>query len=1395
MSYDQTDQDQLYIEDGYFTPDGYYVYIAEARVDLTPYIDEGYIDFNYYEYYGGFASLTAELTEVVGQLKEAEAQLSSTVSTSVSAQRTRNADSAVDCAFTQTATVTRIQQGASAVSAQASQTTQAVKTVSADINAGALFSPSITVEAVKNMTAVIDCVATISADTQATKVFNITLSTVVTQSLQGVYTADAQSSIASDFNITATTDVVKEYSSNQSSEFTQTVSIDKLKRASASLSSAASLSAQALNLGDRPLQLETAGTTSFDTAQKKFGTHSLQQTGSQPISYYAGYDQLPQTSNFYISGWYRPDTGAINQSGIRYLAFIINTLRIDLLGDDTVRLSIIDTAGNLQVVGTSTAISANNWYHIAVSRKGQGLALWLNGTRAAYVNNFFDVFSFNNSTIQPLVRFAQTTGHYDEWEMQKDTFGIYDTANTTYTVPTTETANNETNTRFLFHWDNSYADDISKQGAATLSAQASQTSVITKTVGASANLTSAVTQTATATKAVQAQINLNAAFSQSVSAEDIDLAEIALSAEFTLQAQVDDLDLAAASLTSEFTFTVSTDKLKGAVIDVGAMFTPVIDCVATRVGDIDLTATAQLSATANYTVNFASAQTAQSTVSATPKVILNSQVFVNILRPETDYISYGAGTATDSERNVYSLGIVRTGTALEGTRYVVVAKFDPQGNFEWYKVVNTFNGTEERARISIANDEIYISYGETRNTWTTYLQKLDLNGNNVWAKQVNGFAITNFVLDSTYIYAVANYNGLNDQSILKINQSDGSVSWQKTYTNSTFSQIPFDATDIVVANTSVYVSYSYGFPSRVYKFSATNGAFQKAIRFNNATYLESITADSAGNIIAIPYYGLQDNVLMKLDSNLDIVWQKSYDIDTRIPGFVITDSNNNIYIGGPNQSSETNDGILTSFDSSGNFRWYGILTNTTNAIDFNSTSTHTAFINTAFSHIDSKQNWGVAQYNQLGAPEFHINLQTPFTSTLDWDIDSITVSTANKTISSISELNTSFNSIIFSNATPSTPTLTLTSYPVYVTKEFSSVQTSQTTVNAAGIRIRTGASAQTVTSTMTVTGTRLARADSTQASAFTQTAAGDATKPFASAQSSSFAVSSTIKRTRTVDSAISAQASVSAEPYDFTKADAQLTTTATISAEISKFAGSQAQLSTTATLAIAYTRIRPADIQTDSIATQLTAAFRNATGTVLLESNFAQQAQAVKTTDIVKEFNAVSSILAQAQTTVFAEANISAEATQTIQATKFRPAQANLSSNFTINISAVKTTNVISNNSAEFTQTTVNGRLRDFNTTLNAETAQNTQGLRVKIFTVNVNTSASILATAFALVKFEAGLTSNGFVVTVGDVEHIDPYYTYMIEQETRAFQIDEEPRLSTIDPETRVNIIKGSTL
>lgn len=51
--------DQYFIEEGYYTPTGYFAYIAEAQVDATFYIDPGYIDFSFFEERGSWSELTA----------------------------------------------------------------------------------------------------------------------------------------------------------------------------------------------------------------------------------------------------------------------------------------------------------------------------------------------------------------------------------------------------------------------------------------------------------------------------------------------------------------------------------------------------------------------------------------------------------------------------------------------------------------------------------------------------------------------------------------------------------------------------------------------------------------------------------------------------------------------------------------------------------------------------------------------------------------------------------------------------------------------------------------------------------------------------------------------------------------------------------------------------------------------------------------------------------------------------------------------------------------------------------------------------------------------------------------------------------------------------------------
>ena len=137
--------DNLYIELGYFTPEEYYVYSAEARLDSGYYIEPDYIELNYYEDPAGNTrfALTCELTEVEGQVVEATGAFESVVSLSASAERSRSVDSTITSAFTTTAIIGKLQDSV--------------------IACEALFTPSLTVEVTKNSTAVLDTTATLES--------------------------------------------------------------------------------------------------------------------------------------------------------------------------------------------------------------------------------------------------------------------------------------------------------------------------------------------------------------------------------------------------------------------------------------------------------------------------------------------------------------------------------------------------------------------------------------------------------------------------------------------------------------------------------------------------------------------------------------------------------------------------------------------------------------------------------------------------------------------------------------------------------------------------------------------------------------------------------------------------------------------------------------------------------------------------------------------------------------------------------------------------------------------------------------------------------------------------------------------------------------------------------
>ena len=90
MSYEQTNSDGLYIEDSYFTPDGYFVYVAEAASAMAVQ-----------------ASVSADIS--VGRLQSASADLTCSVSQNTVGSAVRGGASSMSASTAVSATISHIE--------------------------------------------------------------------------------------------------------------------------------------------------------------------------------------------------------------------------------------------------------------------------------------------------------------------------------------------------------------------------------------------------------------------------------------------------------------------------------------------------------------------------------------------------------------------------------------------------------------------------------------------------------------------------------------------------------------------------------------------------------------------------------------------------------------------------------------------------------------------------------------------------------------------------------------------------------------------------------------------------------------------------------------------------------------------------------------------------------------------------------------------------------------------------------------------------------------------------------------------------------------------------------------------------------------------------------------
>ena len=275
------------------------------------------------------------------------------------------------------------------------------------------------------------------------------------------------------------------------------------------------------------------GNAKISTAQFKFGTASAIFDGA------GDYLSIPNTAgifnfgtgNFTVEGWFRFDR---TDTDVCLFGGAAQTGSFDFrrTADNTIRVGRTNTAWD--VISSGFATVTNTWTHIAVSRSGTTIKIFVNGAQRASVTNSVNYQITGDAFIGGHPTETYLAGYIDELRVSNT--ARYTAAFT----PSTTRFVGDDNTRLLLHMDGAnnstvFPDDTgtAQQAAAVINATATltaaprrnrpgaaqviSTSTLTATPqrirGSATNILSTSTVTATAGRIVDAVIDIESLFS------------------------------------------------------------------------------------------------------------------------------------------------------------------------------------------------------------------------------------------------------------------------------------------------------------------------------------------------------------------------------------------------------------------------------------------------------------------------------------------------------------------------------------------------------------------------------------------------------------------------------------------------------------------------------------------------------------------------------------------------------------------------------------------------------------------------------------------------------------------------------------------------------------------
>lgn len=295
------------------------------------------------------------------------------------------------------------------------------------------------------------------------------------------------------------------------------------------------------------------------------------------------------------------------------------------------------------------------------------------------------------------------------------------------------------------------------------------------------------------------------------------------------------------------------------------------------------------------------------------------------------------GVALDTVNNaVYTTGTSRDGSDV-ATDNMVTIKYDTDGNFQWAKVFDS-DTTDDAFDLAVDKSGFIYVAGQS---WSQpynriRLIKYDTNGNEIWNilhdsdREECAYAIT---VPATVISEAIYVTGPSWGQVRTVKFSpDGNEVWTGVINGVT--GYPFDL--VVATNGSIY---SAGFSMEatddplVVRFNSNGDTvWRKLYDLGAEEWSRGIAIDADGNLYLagttrIDPDSLSDILVLKLDADGNLLWNKTYDSNYDDQGNCIAADKDYIYVSGQvyNKNTYVTSLPLLCYDRQGNLLWDTLL--------------------------------------------------------------------------------------------------------------------------------------------------------------------------------------------------------------------------------------------------------------------------------------------------------------------------------------------------------------------------------------------------------------------------------------------------------------------------------------